>query len=142
MDMTGMFDEIKGLASSIVEKVDAAAVGLADEKAASYKEGYDVGYAEGKASIVLPSDDGEKIYSQGDMDKLAAVAKEEQSAADVALFQPQIDALAEKVAAMQVLVDGFAVEKEAAVASKVAELIAEFENVELDNVALIAKYKV
>ena len=141
MDMTGLFDEIKVHASAIVEKIDAAAIGLEDEKAASYKSGYDVGYAEGKASVVLPSVEGEKLYTQGDMDALAAVAKDEQAKADLAVYQPQIDALNESVAALQVKVDGFEAEKMAAVDAKVAELVAEFEAAEVDNAALIAKYK-
>lgn len=141
MDMTGLFDEIKVHAAAIVEKIDSAAVGLEEEKAASYKAGYDTGYAEGKASVVLPSEGGDKIYSQADMDNLAAVAKAEQQKADQDLFQPQIDKLSADMAAMQVVVDGFEADKQAAVEAKVQELVAEFEAAEVDNAALIAKYK-
>lgn len=143
MDMTGLFDEIKAKANEIVVKIDEAAVGLADEKAASYKAGYDLGYAEGKASVVLPDpSSGELLFTQADMDKLAVVAKEEQAKADAALFQPQIDELAAKVAALQAQVDGFPAEKEAAVLAKQAEIMADYASSKVDDKAFEQKYGV
>lgn len=62
-----------------------AQTSLSDELDAKYKEGYDKGFADGKASVVLPDPNNpDKLYTQADMDRVAAQAKADQVAADQA----------------------------------------------------------
>lgn len=73
---------------------------LAAAKAAGVTEGdavgYERGYAEGKASVVLPSTGtGELLFTQEDMDRVSQTAKDEKTAE----LQPQIDDLKLQLAA-------------------------------------------
>jgi len=98
---------------AVVELLDEAIVKLQDAKALvetekseakeagrleGDKEGFDRGYAEGKASVVLPEPGtGEKLFTQEDMDKVAAIAKDEVRGE----LQPQIDKLTADLEASQ-----------------------------------------
>lgn len=135
-DVLGLFDEL-------IAKLQEGKLALEQEKAASYeagkKAGYDLGYVDGKASVVLPDpQDPAKLFTQADMDKLAEVAKGEQQAADAAFFQPQIDELnaklgaqAEELAQVKVQVEGLAAELAVAKEEK-DKAQAEFEALKAD----------
>jgi hypothetical protein len=69
----------------IEAKAQEGQVGIADELLAKYDEGYGKGFADGKASVVLPDPTNpDKLYTQADMDKVAAQAKADQVTADQA----------------------------------------------------------
>ncbi len=131
MDVMALFD-------SLIAQLQDGKQMLEGEKAASFqagkdegdKAGYERGYAEGKASVVLPvPGTGEILFTQDDMDKVSAVAKDEVRAE----LQPQIDELKVQVQAAQSDVEAikaefetFKAQAEAAKNEAVAQAIGSF----------------
>ena len=82
-------------------KAQEGQVGIAAELQGKYDEGFQagkvVGFAEGQASIVLPDPaDPNKIYTQGDMDKLAVQVRGEKDAEYAPVIAGKDQLLAEK----------------------------------------------
>lgn len=106
-----------------------------DEKIAEFQEAknqyvtnlearYQQGYVDGKASVVLPDpNSGELLFTQADMDQVAATAKAEKDNE----YAPQIAALNERISALesQPTVDADKVAADAIAAFK-AELKAKY----------------
>lgn len=89
------------LLKEIEVKAQEGQVGIAAELQAKYDEGFKdgkvVGFKEGQDSIVLPDPSGtDKIYTQGDMDKLAEVVRGEKDAEYAPKLQEKDDLLAAK----------------------------------------------
>jgi polyhydroxyalkanoate synthesis regulator phasin len=94
-DIQDKLDAIKAPFQAMMDAADAIPA-LVD---AAEKAKYDAGYADGKASVVLPDPNGtDKLFTQADMDQLAATAKAEQQKADQDAVQPQLDALSAQIA--------------------------------------------
>jgi flagellar biosynthesis/type III secretory pathway protein FliH len=104
-----------------------------------YKEGEVVGYNKGLAENANVPDG---VFTEQEL----LNAKAEGDAAARAELQPHIEALGGQVTALQAevadLKAAFEVDKAAAVSAKQAEMLADFESAEIDNAAVIAKYKV
>lgn len=95
---------------------------------------YAEGYADGKASVVLPTPGtGELLFTQDDMGKLAATAKAEKDAE----YQPQLVALNQRVDELVLLVDGIDLRISGAVSSARKDIAAKMRNTKVDDEALI-----
>lgn len=116
---------------------------------AGYEAGKVAGIEIGKGMIQLPDPaDPAAQYTQAQMDAAVTAGKEEQSGADSLLIadrdakikglSSQIDQLGAQVEVLK----GQVADVGVAVAAKQAEMLADFEGAELDNAAVIAKYKV
>ena len=125
IDLTAYFDD------QIAKLQEAKAQYLANLEAK-----YSEGYADGKASIILPSEGtGEKLFTQEDMNKLAETAKAEKDAE----YQPQINSLNEKVAALEAVVAGIDAKVADAVNAAKKEIAAKVKAAKADDDALIAE---
>lgn len=82
-------------------KAQEGQVGIAAELQGKYDEGFtagkEVGFKEGQASIILPDPaDPNKIYTQGDMDKLAEQVRAEKDAEIAPVLAEKDQALVNK----------------------------------------------
>ncbi len=98
----------------LLKEIEAKAVegqgAISSDLDAKYKEGYDKGYVDGQASIVLPDPSNpDKLYTQADMDRVVATSKQEQvdadqaaltqAAADLAAAQTELNTIKQDVGA-------------------------------------------
>jgi flagellar biosynthesis/type III secretory pathway protein FliH len=115
-----VMDTLKGIETMAQEGQGS----LQEEFDAVRKEGYDKGYADGQASIVLPDPNNpDKKYSQADVDQIVLNTSNDVKAAD----QAQMDALSAQVADVQKQL----LDLQANGAQQVADSIAAFKAQEL-----------
>lgn len=122
-------------------------------------ERYAQGVLDGKGSVVLPNpDDPAAQFTQADMDRVYGEGKKDQEL----IMQPMIDELGNQVSSLsianqelstknaeleakiqelQAKADEFAGQMEIALAEQANKIAMEIEDTQIDNMALVAKYK-
>lgn len=116
-----VMDTLKGIVTMATDAQDTLTSEL--------KAQYDAGYADGKASVVLPDPSNpDKLFSQADMDSAVKTAKDEQSSVD----QDQISALNKQLLDAQTALAAAQADTAAQVAALKAKALADVKVVEAD----------